>query len=200
MPPAGHDALTISRNARSVYRAGIPSAGHRWPGGVPAGNFTATIPSARSWLKRAPQPLSSTIARLSHPSGGPANRGSMGVHENRRERPTLQIRPSSGWSRRMLRPVQRAPDRPCSRGHRERLGRSIPRRSGALSRHPPAPPQNAPPAEREARWPALGLHRAGLRSSPDAPAGPAAVPSGRTSGRYPCRGGKRTLSGARLII
>jgi len=36
--------------------------------GIPAGNFSATIPSAMSWLKWAPQPVSSTIARLWRPS------------------------------------------------------------------------------------------------------------------------------------
>jgi len=60
--------LTVSRRAQTIQRAAIPFVGRCWPGDIPAGNFFAKILSATSWLKRAPQPVSSTIARLSQPS------------------------------------------------------------------------------------------------------------------------------------
>ena len=60
--------MTVSRRAQTIQRAAIPFVGRCWPGDIPAGNFSAKIPSATSWLKRAPQSVSSTIARLSQPS------------------------------------------------------------------------------------------------------------------------------------
>jgi hypothetical protein len=56
--------VTASRSTGTLQRAAIPAGGRCWPGGMPAGNFSATITSATSWLKRSPQPVSSTKPQL----------------------------------------------------------------------------------------------------------------------------------------
>ena len=82
--------MTVSRSTRTIQRAAIPSAGRSWPGGIPTGNFSATIPSATSWLKRAPHDLKRRVEQrdlymLAEPTAMPRDqRGDNAVRGHKR--------------------------------------------------------------------------------------------------------------------
>ena len=82
--------MTVSRSARTIQRAAIPSGGRCWPGGIPTGNFSATIPSATSWLKRAPHDLKRRVEQrdlymLAEPTAMPRDqRGDNAVRGHKR--------------------------------------------------------------------------------------------------------------------